>query len=138
MAFSESYQQGAKALWSAVARDHLAESLTLPDEVMVPPADRDDCIGNEDAPHYDQRLPSRWGGRGDGDGEGEGGRAQSQWGGARSTKSRAGGIFRSARSLAQFRTKVRAPPARVTRAETAASVAAGCRLCRERAERPHA
>ncbi len=79
--------------------------------MALPPAERDTSLGNEDSPHWDERVtttasqwfasptataaPRRAGGGGDDD-------ARSV---ARSTRSRAGGIFRSAQSLANYRVK---------------------------------
>lgn len=97
LAFQASYHPGAKHLWSTRAREALEDSLAFPDEVDVPCAERDDCIGGEDSPHYDDPMGSRWGD--------DGGITAGRWGAqtAKSTKSQA--IFRTARSLANCRAK---------------------------------
>ncbi|KAL6754766.1 hypothetical protein V8C86DRAFT_286902 [Haematococcus lacustris] len=127
MNFNQTYEPGAKALWSAAAREQLAAALDLPDEVSVPAAERSTCIGMEDAPHHDVRdldgvagcrpaapgLPwtgsastKTWGQLRSSPQAGQDlpGTAHSFWGGAQSMKGRAAGIFRSSRSLAPYRT----------------------------------
>jgi len=54
MVFKDAYQAGAKQMWAADAHTQLQELLKQPNQVDLPPAIYEDCIGREDAAHYDE------------------------------------------------------------------------------------
>eukprot|EP00983_Pelagomonas_calceolata_P046771 1140332-Pelagomonas_calceolata.AAC.8 len=47
MVFKDAYQAGAKQMWAADAHTQLQELLKQPNQVDLPPAIYEDCIGRE-------------------------------------------------------------------------------------------
>ncbi|KAF5825999.1 hypothetical protein DUNSADRAFT_5465 [Dunaliella salina] len=100
MVFKDAYQAGAKQMWAADAHTQLQELLKQPNQVDLPPAMYEDCIGREDAAHYDELegesivispqedAPSRTPRT------------------AASVRSKASNIYRTAKSLKQQRSQV--------------------------------